>query len=616
MADNEGKTDQKNVTEVKKTVTKSHQTTTHPDNHIQKIVTITDTQEHAPTEEPADPKSTVLKSTTIDTTQTITDSHTPKNHTVEIDTITTEKSLKTPSSPAPSKAAGLLTPMMGVRLAWALTGAFTTAESSNADTAKKDQNKKSTSAGESPSGETSPAGNSQTCSVSAEKAREILTAVLKAAENDPDIKAKTLKSIAAIYTTVRNLSTIYSGRQLNFQENDLVRNAYIESIANDIEFGKSILDYVKTLPSVIAAGGAGLGISFLLNMYGILSLSTYDLFIIAILVAGLAFFGNYFFRHWCIRRKVRQFVWWDSDRNHYYEHYLNRSYGELKNLHKALVRIQNPDLSKGEDINKKCEAGEKEIQELFTSLYPTTCKDINLCIFNRDFDPNKWVFCETRGSSTQDKCLERKPRSYPPLDPKEQPPQYSACTYAPGQLSWRCFIPRIIPWRTIGQITMAVIAIAVIAAIAYFLLFVPSSGPVSFTKALNTSPVSQGETAAMSLTFKNSGSSAITNLTITDRCPEEFLCAEQNFTCRFTGLKSGESRTVEYLMRSGSGGKFIPDPATAEYTDSSGRTQIIQSNVPTISVVAGSSGALTRSNITEITDSLNNLAASLTVNQS
>jgi len=612
MADKEGKTNQKPVTEIKKTVTTSHQSTKHPDNHIQKIVTNTETSEYAPIEEPADSKSAILKSTTIDTTQIITDSHTPKTHTVEIETTTTEKSLKSLSSPAPSKAACLLTPMMGVRLAWALTGGFPTAGQSGIKTTNNDQNGQTNS----PSGNASGTGNSQTCSVSAEKARDILTDVLKAVENDPDIKAKTLKSIAAIYTTVRNLSTIYSGRQLNFQENDLVRNAYIESIANDIEFGKSILDYVKTLPSVIAAGGAGLGISFLLNMYGILSLSMYDLFIIAILVAGLAFFGNYFFRHWCIRRKVRQFVWWDSDRNHYYEHYLNRSYRELIHLHQVLVCIHNPGLPDDDTLKTKCKDGDREIQELFTNLYPTTCKDINLCIFNRDFDPNKWVFCETRGSSTQDKCLERKPRSYPHLDPKEQTPKYSACTYAPGQLSWRCFIPRIIPWRTIGQITIAVITLAIIAALAYFLLVVPSSGPVSFTKALNMSPVSQGETAAMSLTFKNSGSTGISNLTITDRCPAEFLCAEQNFTYLFTGLKSGESRTVQYLLRSGSGGKFILDPATAEYTDSSGRTQIIQSNVPTISVVAGSSGALTRSNITEITDSLNNLAASFTVNQS
>jgi len=122
----------------------------------------------------------------------------------------------------------LLPPFTGVRLAWAIASKFS-----------KDDDTK----------------------LSATIAEEALKSIKSQAPQDPKEDEYIGGASATIEASLRGLDIVYKGRQLNFEENDKLRKAFMENAKENIEFGTKTRDYLKSLPTM-AITGAGTTIPF------------------------------------------------------------------------------------------------------------------------------------------------------------------------------------------------------------------------------------------------------------------------------------------------------------------------------------------------------------------
>lgn len=502
--------------------------------------------------------------TTQTTTQTTTN-QTPSSQTTVTDTKTSQTTTQTTAAPIPESSLPIqsiqfITPLMGVRLAWALTGGFTKLS------AVPEDKPNSPNQGGSSSQSSVDKNSIQTNTSKAETILQGFLSVATAKETPPEVKEELLESITAIQMSVRNLGTIYNGRELNFQQNDKLRNVYLTSIADDITFGDSIRDYAKTLPSIIIVGGGGLVISLIAKRYLDFTISTLDVLLIAIIFAALGFFISLIIRKWGVSKRIRQLMWQDHERNVYYEQYLNRASIELTNLYRVLLNIQKK--TTAEKYTAITIAEENVVKTLLNSLYPTTCEGVGTCIYHWFYNPIIWTKCETCGDSDQiDPPTKRNPENCP------DKPKGSQLKFLASH------------GITLIPLIFIVICIVIVVAGIFFFTGHSSSPGIYFTKSVNSSQIFINKTATVLVTFENKGPDMISNLTITDKIPEDFTSITKTVTLNISSLKIGESRSVQYLITPGNSGKYILDPAKAQYINSSGTAVTIESASPKIEVL-------------------------------
>jgi hypothetical protein len=103
----------------------------------------------------------------------------------------------------------ILPPFTAVRLAWAIAGKFASR------------------------------GESKLCAQVAERTLKDLS---EHAAKDPRERAYVLQVEATVHASARSLEVIYMGRELNFTENEKLREAYIENVRDSIKFGSDMRD--------------------------------------------------------------------------------------------------------------------------------------------------------------------------------------------------------------------------------------------------------------------------------------------------------------------------------------------------------------------------------------
>ena len=118
----------------------------------------------------------------------------------------------------------LLPPFTAVRLAWALTGAFS---------------------------------NDPESKLSAVMAETTLKDIQDRAKSNDRENKYIVSAIATINSSQRSLDTVYKGRQLNFEENEKLREAYLDEVRESLDFGKKAKDFIQSLPAMTigAVGG-------------------------------------------------------------------------------------------------------------------------------------------------------------------------------------------------------------------------------------------------------------------------------------------------------------------------------------------------------------------------
>jgi hypothetical protein len=182
----------------------------------------------------------------------------------------------------------LLPPVTGVRLVWALTGNFTSDD------------------------------NSKLAASVADDQLKDIRARADRAGNSLELEYVNCAS-ATMQASLRNLEIIYKGREINFQENAQLREAYMEQIKQGIDFGGKAKDFLKALPLMTFSGAGGV------TLVKLLGWPDWALWVGGLGLAAVGYGINVLVVHDARRKKQYLFMLQDYERSVYYEQYLGRS---------------------------------------------------------------------------------------------------------------------------------------------------------------------------------------------------------------------------------------------------------------------------------------------------
>ena len=232
--------------------------------------------------------------------------------------------------------------------------------------------------------------------------------VKEKAEIDSKDKKYVFQALAAMNSSLRNLNVVYNWRNLNFDENRVLRNTYSELIKAYTEFGTKARDYIISLPATLFGSAAGIALSESPLLSGFPSWTV----VLAVSIIGFVIghlINLSIIQHVCIPRKQRLYIMMDYERSLYYERYLmqvqeilNDLYTELDRIHEKIFSQKYPadENVKGKDIVGKI------IGEIDTKFY---CKHIHEHMsldpeLRKQVTAEMWPRCETGIKTITEMC--------------------------------------------------------------------------------------------------------------------------------------------------------------------------------------------------------------------
>jgi len=244
-------------------------------------------------------------------------------------------------------------PATGVRIAWALTGKFPDSEGSK---------------------------------LSAVYAEAALKDIELQAKNDPTEFKYVIGAKGMIFSSLRNLDTIYKGRELNFAENEKLRSVYLDTIKENIDFGNKAKDFLKSLPTMTIGSAGGVTLAHVLGIKGNVLLG------LGFLLAALGYLVNILIVRLMRKRTQKLYIREDYDRDLYYDQYITRIIMTLTSLYLDLNRLH-------ENVFAKPYSDGREIGEIVESILsgikPTYCKYVQKHMDQKKITPELWPMCET-----------------------------------------------------------------------------------------------------------------------------------------------------------------------------------------------------------------------------
>ncbi|MBM4056225.1 MAG: hypothetical protein FJ264_16470 [Planctomycetes bacterium] len=252
----------------------------------------------------------------------------------------------------------LLPPITAVRIVWARTGSFSNDEHSGQ---------------------------------SAALVEAALKEIKDRAEKDENERRYVTSAISTMDASLRNLDMIYKGRQLNFQENEQLRTAYLDSVNENLDFGNKAKDILKSLPAMSIGGAGSVTIAQYFNLSGI------QLWGVGLALAGLGYIINLLIVKKMRRSKQMLYVRQDYERGLYYDQYLTRVATTLTSLYLDLDRIHKNVFGQSYPVDVDVKVIVKEMLE---GVRSTFCDYIHKHINEKKITPELWSLCET-GKATE-----------------------------------------------------------------------------------------------------------------------------------------------------------------------------------------------------------------------
>lgn len=258
----------------------------------------------------------------------------------------------------------LLPPVTAVRMVWALTGAFSTDE------------------------------HSKQSAVLVEAALKDLK---QRAESDEKERQYVVSAIATMDASRRSLDVVYKGRELNFSENAKLREAYLKSVQENLEFGKKARDFIKSLPSMTIATAGSVTVAQALGLKGL------TLWGIGLVLAALGYLVNLAIVRSMRKRTQRLYVEQDYERNLYYDQYVTRVMLTLTSLYLDLDRIHKNIF--GQTYPVEASGVGDIIAEMLHGVRPTFCQYIHKHMSEGKITPELWSRCEAGSAIAISSCL-------------------------------------------------------------------------------------------------------------------------------------------------------------------------------------------------------------------
>ena len=243
----------------------------------------------------------------------------------------------------------LLSPESAVQVVWAMTGAY----------AKEDSSK-----------------------LISKEAEADLKQIKEQADKNNSAEEKQYMTavMAAIDASRRSIEIVYKGRELNFEENEKLRDTYLESVKESLEFGKNAKDFFKSLPTMTIGAAGGVTVAEALGVEGV------QLWAIGLLLAGVGYFVR-------LARKRRQYLYikQDYERNLYYCQYISRVKMILTTLYQDLNRIHKRIF--GDNYSNL--TGDEIYTSLLSGVDSKPCPYVHKHWKQKVINPDIWTFCES-----------------------------------------------------------------------------------------------------------------------------------------------------------------------------------------------------------------------------
>jgi len=309
------------------------------------------------------------------------------------------------------KKTSLLPPSTAVRMAWACTGTFTREGHSKFYTSLVDEAMKDIK---------SPLRKKGNENKNTKEIEQI--------ENE---KKYLTRAKAAMSACLRSIHTIYSGRNLNFDENKKLRETYLESVKESIDFGNKLKDFLKSLPTMTFGAVSGAAIfekyvkpsletlaeelaeelpedSVTLFLEKFTEDSALLLWILVVLGIVIGYIINdLVIVKWTRKRKQMLYVIHDYERNIYYESYLDHVAALLKSLYRDVDQIHD-EVFREPYLKEEGEEKEKKINEIVSNLIdearPKRCKHVYRHMKEKKITPGLWILCETGYKEGLERC--------------------------------------------------------------------------------------------------------------------------------------------------------------------------------------------------------------------
>ena len=220
----------------------------------------------------------------------------------------------------------------------------------------------------------------------------------QAQTQSPEEKSYVTSAVATMKASLRSLDTAYKGRTLNFEENEKLRAAYLESVKESLDFGGKAQDFLKSLPSMTIAGAGGVTVAQALNITGI------NLWLLGLVLAAVGYLINLMIVRLARRRTQMLYVTQDYERGLYYEQYLSRVTNILLGLFLDLERIHERAFQTSCETNTSPHALESIISKILAGVHSTSCPYIHKHMSEKKVTPELWTRCESGHEEAIKKC--------------------------------------------------------------------------------------------------------------------------------------------------------------------------------------------------------------------
>jgi uncharacterized repeat protein (TIGR01451 family) len=108
---------------------------------------------------------------------------------------------------------------------------------------------------------------------------------------------------------------------------------------------------------------------------------------------------------------------------------------------------------------------------------------------------------------------------------------------------------------------------------------------LTLTKSAAPHSIKQGQTTTITLTVKNTGTTAVTDIEVSDTIPSDRTIVSGETSKTYTSLRPKDSREFQYTLQPSYAGTFNLDPATATYSDEEGDYHTAESKTAAITVI-------------------------------
>ncbi len=251
----------------------------------------------------------------------------------------------------------LLSPALAVRLAWAMTGQFVKASDSEAK-------------------------------VAGVWAKGLIDDIRKQAADAKGREQEYIdKATGTIQATMRTLDTVYKGRELNFEENERVRNMYLENFRDNLAFGVRSKDFLKSLPTMAITTGTGV-----FSLAQVEALQGWPLALLGLALAGLGHVINVGIVRVTRGQQQNLYIRQDYERNLYYNQYMTRVRTTLLSLYLDVDRDHQ--VVFGEPYPGTAGESLARVEEVLRGARPTMCPYVHKHMRENSITSKLWPLCE------------------------------------------------------------------------------------------------------------------------------------------------------------------------------------------------------------------------------